>query len=500
MFRRVIKNSGSNVLVLVVRVAITLVMTPVILHALGDYDFGIWEIVSAVVGYMGLLDLGMKPAITRYAALYNGHGSREKLSELFATSCLFMLAVGFLLFVSFILWGLFGADVLAESGEPEDRYIYFLLIIACQLLITFPGCVAQSFIFGFQKYALNNMIIVCTLLVGAALIYQYIDKENALVLVAFISTAGMFIRYTLLFFIVAMHKDMAIRFKMTSANLRMFNELIRFGFKSFVQGAGSVVENQSAALLVGWLMGPAYVVFYAMPASIARYLQTVGWAVSDTFMPLFSDLYARQENDKVLQVYLDYSRYLLGGVLPLGLSVFLFGPDFIALWVGPEYIEDGQLLLAILVLSFLLPLLDPFGSHLLIANNRHGILAVISPLAAVLNIVSSIIFINFYGVLGAALGALLPACVATPIILKYVCKELDISVMFYLKRCLFPLLFPVLIFVVMVSLLLSAYSIDSYFDLLSLGAVAVAVYALLFFYLVLNSYERNKIVVYIISR
>lgn len=500
MFKRIVENSGSNIAVIIVRVLITLMLTPVILRALGDYDFGIWEIVAAIIGYMGLLDLGMKPAITRYAALYNGEDSKKQLYDLFATSCLFMSAVGTVLFVIFFLWGLFGAGLLAESGESENRYVYFLIIIGCQLLITFPGYVAQCFIFGFQKYALNNIIIVCMLIIGALLIYFFIDGENALVLVAFVSTMGMVIRYTLLFIIVAKRKDMAIRFRISAASMAMFRNLMRFGYKSFIQGIGSVVEKQSAPLLIGWLLGPAYVVFYAIPASIARYLQTVGWAISETFMPLFSDLYVRKEHEKICQIYLDYSRYLLGGLIPLGVCVYLLGPDFIGLWVGPEYIADGQLLLAVLVAYFILPLINPFGPHLLIAKNRHGILAIVSPLTAAVNIIASIFFIQTYGVVGAAFGALLPVCLATPVILKYVCRELGISVIKYLKECFQPTLIPVVVLIIITNFLLSNIKIENFLDLILLGSSVLLLYVILFFYMVLNSYERKKLVKFVDSR
>ena len=66
--KRILINTGSNVLVVFVKLVITLIMTPVLVHNLGNYDYGIWEIIIAVIGYMGLLDIGMKPAIARFAA------------------------------------------------------------------------------------------------------------------------------------------------------------------------------------------------------------------------------------------------------------------------------------------------------------------------------------------------------------------------------------------------------------------------------------------------
>ena len=376
MRKQIIENSGSNVLVLVVRVLITLVMTPLLLRSMGNHDFGIWEMVAAIIGYMGLLDLGMKPAITRYAAKYKGEENLEKLFELFATSLVFMGGIGLILCIAFAIWAATGADILSEAGSSKSHYVTFLIIIAFQLLIVFPGYVAECFVFGFQKYALNNLLILVNILAGAVIVYMFINQDNALVLVALVGTLGMLVRYVVLFFIVARRNDMAIYFRYSCSNKGMFQQLVRFGSKSFLQGIGSVVESRSSLLLVGWILGPALIPYYAIPASLARYLQTIGWAITQTFMPLFTNLLASKESEKVIDVYLTYSRYIIGLLVPLGICMCLYGVDFIRLWVGAEYIDGYESLLYVLVLYFLLPFLSPFNMQYLVAKNRHNALAI----------------------------------------------------------------------------------------------------------------------------
>jgi O-antigen/teichoic acid export membrane protein len=92
--KRILVNTGSNVTVVVVKLVITFVMTPVFVHNLGNYDYGIWEIMTAVLGYMGLLDIGMKPAISRFSAKYLAEKNQGKLQELYSTSFLFLAIVG----------------------------------------------------------------------------------------------------------------------------------------------------------------------------------------------------------------------------------------------------------------------------------------------------------------------------------------------------------------------------------------------------------------------
>ena len=50
---RVILNSASNIGDFLASIIITLLMTPIYLFALGKHDYGIWEIITIVIGYMG---------------------------------------------------------------------------------------------------------------------------------------------------------------------------------------------------------------------------------------------------------------------------------------------------------------------------------------------------------------------------------------------------------------------------------------------------------------
>ena len=152
MIRTVLSNSISNVTLAVVRLAIVLVMAPLIVHALGDYDYGIWEIIMAVVGYMGVLDLGIKPAITRYVARYHAMGDAESLRKVYCTSLVFMGALGLLGMVVLASWAVLAPELLAQKSSESSRYVMLLLIVGSQLLITFPGYTLECMHEGLQRY------------------------------------------------------------------------------------------------------------------------------------------------------------------------------------------------------------------------------------------------------------------------------------------------------------------------------------------------------------
>ncbi|MBW2186470.1 MAG: polysaccharide biosynthesis protein, partial [Deltaproteobacteria bacterium] len=56
---------GSNLVVM-------FFLSPFIVHTLGVTQYGVWQILTVLTGYMGILDLGVRASTGRYIILYLG--------------------------------------------------------------------------------------------------------------------------------------------------------------------------------------------------------------------------------------------------------------------------------------------------------------------------------------------------------------------------------------------------------------------------------------------
>src|SRR4051812_16669081 len=83
---RAVKNVLANWAAFVIGTAITFVLSPFIVHHLGDTRFGLWGLIGSVVGYLGLLDLGIRVAVTRFVAFHEAKGDREALARIVSTA------------------------------------------------------------------------------------------------------------------------------------------------------------------------------------------------------------------------------------------------------------------------------------------------------------------------------------------------------------------------------------------------------------------------------
>lgn len=493
MIRALLVNTGSNVLVMVVKLVITFVMTPIFVHNLGKYDYGLWEMVGGMIGYAGMLSLGIQPAVSRFAAKYRAENDREQLLTVYASTFFFMVLVGALLATVCVLWALWYPELLSQSGDETHRYAVFLLIIGVQLLFAFPGQIVESYLEGFQKYYLKNTVTLFNSIVGSVILYSFIEPANGLLILAGVNAVGFSLKYLTYLYILSrpqLDRMVARPRYFSTSTLR---ELVGFGLKSLVQGVSTRIENATDSLVIGFALGPTMVPFYSIPANLVQNLRMLGWTLSHAFMPLFSDLSARSEQQKIQETYLLASKYVVGVILPIAVGIMIVGAPFIGLWIGPEFEENGQWIINYLVLFTVLPLLDPFNSRYLTAVNKHGIFARLAPIAAIINLSLSIALVYRFGILGVAFASTVPAFIFVPIYLRYTCRQLGLPVSRYLTESLFPCVVPTLLLAVSAYGMRIFTGLDSYLAIAETAIGAGSVWALAFWYLGLKAPERRYI-------
>src|SRR5579864_5582324 len=91
-----LRNVFSNWLGLLLRGAISVALTPIMIHYLGDFQYGLWVLVMSVVDYSGILDLGIRPTLHRFVARWKSLNDRVALNETMGTALAFSSGAGLL--------------------------------------------------------------------------------------------------------------------------------------------------------------------------------------------------------------------------------------------------------------------------------------------------------------------------------------------------------------------------------------------------------------------
>lgn len=491
MSKKLITNSMANVAILGIKFGVGFIMTPIIVKSLGNYDYGIWEIAVSVIGYMGLLQLGIPPAIVRYVARYKALGDRENLNRLFSTAFVILLAIGSACFLVLLIWALVAPQILSSRAADSQRYAFFLVIIAVQVMTIFCGYLFQSIHEGYQRYFFTNAITAVNTLVGAAVLYYLFKQGYGLIALALGNTIGLIVKFTIYRLWLYPSRFGAFRFAFSYVDFKLLKELLSFGIKSFVLGIAGRVSHNTDTIVIGAVLGPAVVVFYAIPSNLLQQAKSVIASITLGFMPHFSELIARDENGRSKSDFLIYSRYVAALAVCLFLAIFFLGPPFIGRWIGVEYSLKGKTILYLLGAASLLQLLNPFHGRILTSMGHHGALAKVRLIEAVLNIGLSLILVRYWGKEGVALGTLVPALLAEPVVLYLVGVRADFSPWHYVRKVLVPLLAPTVATASLYAFIGLLITLNSYGSIIFTGTIASLWFLFLFFLLAVRSEERK---------
>jgi O-antigen/teichoic acid export membrane protein len=494
MIKQLLTSTGSNILVLIVKIVITFVMTPIFLQNMGNYDYGLWEIIASIVGYLGILDLGIKPAVTRFTAKYKVEKNQDALKVMYSSAFAFTLFVGSLISIFLICLGAFFPEIIAPESADTVTYSLVFIILGLQMLLVFPGYVPESILEGLQQYSIKNIVTIVNSIVGASVLYYFMNANNGLYVLALVNAVGLSLKYILYFYMVSRSRYGGLIPDKSKVSFKVIKNLLHFGGKSFIQGVAYKIESATDVLVIGYFLSPAMVPIYSIPANLMGHIRNIGFTLTLAFMPKFSELSAKQDRQEIIKFYLNSSKWTIAIILPITILGVIFGPTFITLWLGEKYGEQSQIILLLLAIFTMVPLLDPVMERYLTAINKHAILAKLYPVSALINLLSSIILVEHLGIIGVALGSIIPLCILVPIYLHYSCQQLKIKITKYIVCVLMPMVIPNTLLLVTSMLITQGYSIQNYSSLIIGCVVSSLGYILILWFLTLCDNERKYII------
>jgi O-antigen/teichoic acid export membrane protein len=483
-------NAASNIGDFVASVIITLIMTPLYLSFLGNHDYGIWEMVNSVVGYMGLLDLGFRASITRHISLLNKQKKYEEVNRVFTTGIAYMSLIGLSLFFFFWGWSSYSPETLAENNLDANKYQTFLLLVGCTIFFSFIRQATEGALEGKQLYVMKNIAKLFIKFISAAYLYFNLTAENGIILLIQVTLTASIAR-VILFNILLWLAQPPINI-FTPPSFEMFKTLFKFGSKSLINGIGLALEHASGAFLIGVLLTPAAIPLYVIPLSITRYIVSFIESASSVLMPFFTEISVDNNSEKLASTYILFSKIFIWFLITSVVFVIMFGADFIDIWLSNQFIKsEVNWLIALFSLSIMIEKMSPLGVRLSTALNRHGIFAKLRPISACCVFFLSYLLISQIGITGAIYAKLIILCIFTPIYIKHALSLVSISFNAYFYQCIYKNVITLIILVLFGLTCKYFFIFDSYTSLIIVLFLTALIGGILLLSKTLTPYERG---------
>jgi O-antigen/teichoic acid export membrane protein len=408
---RLFRNACSNLLGAAVPALAALATVPLVVAGLGEAGYGLYSLVTAIVGYFAVIDINVTAGSVKYIASLHARGERERVA---ATLC-FGLVV-------YALVGLVGAIGLFAGAQPLVTRVFAVPAALMDEAVSCLRLAALGFLFGqLQGYlqsvpqalmrfdvsgriemvfgTLVPLLTVALLLLGQGLFEVIALRVGASCVHCLVLWRG--VRLLL--------PDLGWRWP--ARTLR--TDILGFSTWSFLSRFATLSYAHADKLIIGALVGVTGLAYFTVAATLANRVLGLTFRLSGVFFPAASALAAGGELARLDRAYLKATRYVvyLNAAMLMLLAVFAY--PLLRLWMGEEFARNGAAVLALMALA---QFVDSLTSLPSLVNDGMGHPRV-SGLFAVARAIAGlgIVYLGVagWGIVGAAWGHLAASVVFT---------------------------------------------------------------------------------------
>jgi O-antigen/teichoic acid export membrane protein len=490
--RHVLLSSLSNYIGKFVNLATWFVLTPFILKQLGDAIYGLWALVGSVVAYGYLLDFGITEAVTKYVAEYRTRGEGERASVMVATGLWTNAGVGLLIVLVSVLLAPVFTSIFDISPTKQELALLLFRLAGATVGISLPCATTAAVLRGLQRFDLINLVVVTATLTtagGTALVLLLGGGVIGLAYIGIVTT--LLIQILSIWFIYRIAPELRYgRFALSGSHLKV---LVTYSSSLFLMNLGGYLESRSDELVIGGFLPISAVTAY----SLARRLSTLPQTLTEQFLtlllPMASELHAKEDMAQLRSLYVVSTRVTLAIFLSMSMALVILVKPLLNAWVGTEYVGYSYLVVILVIASLIDTSTWPAG-FVLQGMARHAPLAAMTIGSGIANITLSILLVNRLGLLGVALGTLIPTTViCLGFVIPYAMQVIGTSARDMYTKVLWPSLLPLIPMSIVMIVLREIIHPASLIMILMVAAVGPLVYLAVYLRMGTNEFERSVV-------
>jgi O-antigen/teichoic acid export membrane protein len=408
----VLRNISSNWASYLLGLGVNFFLSPYVVRHLGNTAYGVWSLTISLTGYLGLLDLGVRGAVTRYVAKFHTEADHDSASNVASSAMLIFSTAGLIAIVSSILLAAF---VLGHLRIPPEFLLaarIVLVVTGLSIATSLVNGVFGGILVGLQRFDLTNSIEMGISLLRAGAIVWALHLGYGIVTLACLQLAFTIARWGASIGLVRSHYPQ-LRIRLSLVNRPGIKLIFSFSVFSFLLHVSGSLIYASDSLVIGVYLPVTAVTFYVIGGNLIEYTRTLVGGISQIMTPLASSTEARKDPLKLQKIVLFGSRAGTMVALPIALTFMLRGSEFIGLWMGPQYAALSGKIVWVLSLTLLFWAANSVTAGSMLGLSKHKPLVPVLLAEGLFNLMLSIFWVKRMGIVGVAWGTVVPSLVTS---------------------------------------------------------------------------------------
>ena len=421
----VIKDSFYSYLRQIIGLIVGIVSLPLVLNEFGAVIYGVWALITSVVMYLNTVSFGIPTAMQTLVAKTSNLYQKNQILKI---SFYLLFTMATITLAIFMLAINYSSDwVILFLGNIDDDFVdiakQLFIIYVVATLIKMPLSLYPNFFVGMNKVYISEIYQIITLLLNLIIVLVCVYFEFDILLFSILMLSVQ------VFSNVASLLHVLLKFaylKYQPKSLKHPDEvstrkILRSGFAFFQVGVAASVVWSTDNLIISHFLSPEQITPYAIAFKIFAFTLIFSTVINGVIGPLYGNAYSIRDYTTIKKYSSVIFKFLPIVSIFVWMSLLFFSKEVVELWTNEDSFGGYLLFFSLGFYGYILSYVTTYATVIWSLNKAKKTLFVVWG-EAILNLILSIILIQFLGIGGVALAtafsSLLTGFVFLPKMLK----------------------------------------------------------------------------------
>jgi O-antigen/teichoic acid export membrane protein len=408
MIKRLFKGIGANFLGQLINIASRIVLVPLFLLAWGTDIYGEWLLLSSMVAYLSLTEMGAQTYIVNRMTQAYAQRDNDQFCKILHTGLALFLIIPLAVFIIFVGLIVFfnPASLLHITRTGHGTVVLVLAILAFQIVLSLPQSVLLRVYFAVELLPRGVMLLNLMQLTSLSLLAGGLWLRWGMVPIAILQLIPYGLAAGLALYDLNRKFPHFKILSLGAANFSFGLSFLKPSLHFFLIQLGQAFSLQGTVLVVGMVMGPLQVVLFSTMRTMVNLIRSFLDQLSHAAWPEMTRLDAQEDRDKFLALFRVILRSTLVASI-LFITIFHFYGGYIYHFWLRKTVPFEQPVMDLFLIYMAQFIFWLTCSHPLQATNRHHTLAKILFIASILTIGLAYLGGRHLGLPGIVLGMII---------------------------------------------------------------------------------------------
>ena len=377
---------------------------PFYIKYLGIEAYGLVGIFAILQSSLGLLDMGMKPALGREmarftAGAHNAQSIRDLLRSIEVISAIISIGIALCIWAA-AAW--LASDWITSKDLPTAVVRQSFAVMGVVIALRFVESIYISTIVGLQRQVLESMVssgIATARGLGAVAMLAWVSPTIG----AFFIWQGLISLITIPILALIVYREIPTAPRSARFSLPAIVAIWRFAAGVMLITLLALLLTQVDKILLSRLLPLKVFAFYALAGVLTNTLYMLTNPISAAFYPQFTELVTRQDTIALRRAYHQAAQLTVVVVGAAAVVLIVFADSVVHLWTANAQLTmQVAPLLKVMVLGTLVNALVGIPYQMQLAHGWTKLTIKINGVAVVFLIPAILYVVPIYGAIGAA--------------------------------------------------------------------------------------------------